>query len=98
MPDPNKLKVLEDLGYVVQGCCGICINGRFVPGANYGSCKVFTYEHAKHGKKQLSVHVSGQCSSDFKVNKKKMDDLTYSGFDRFCDELDFAEKLPEDDA
>jgi hypothetical protein len=95
VPDANKLEVLSDLSYQVQGCCGLCVNGRFAPGIDWGSCKVFTYDHGKHGRRQLSIHRAGVCASDFKINEKKHADLTRSGFDRFLDPLDVAENLNE---
>lgn len=99
MPDPNKLKVLSDLSYQVRGCCGLCQLGRFAPGSDWGSCKAFTYEHAKHGKKDLSVHRAGVCAADFKVNEKKRADMARSGFDQFQDAFEFSESAgkPEEE-
>jgi hypothetical protein len=96
MPDPNKLEVLSDLGYVVQGSCGLCVNALFAPGLDWGSCKAFSYEHAKHGKRKLSIHRAGTCASDFKVNEKKKADLARSGFDRFLDPHAFTEQIEDD--
>lgn len=81
MPDPNKLKVLRSLPYNVQACCGLCQNGRFPPGLDWGSCVAFTYEHQKHGEKKLSVHRAGVCPH-FEINAKKKADLERSGFDQ----------------
>lgn len=92
MPDQNKLDTLADLSYVVRGCCGLCVNALFAPGLDWGSCKAFSYEHAKHGKRKLSVHRAGVCASDFQVLEKKKADLERSGFDRFLDGFEFADK------
>ena len=47
MPDPNKLKVLDEVNYRVQPCCRICQHGRFAPSSDYGQCSILTYEHEK---------------------------------------------------
>ena len=93
MPDPSKLKVLEDLGYHILGSCGICENGTFACGSNWGTCKVFTYDHAKHGQRKLTIHRAGSCASDFKPHQVDVRSLARSGFDKFCDELAFSEKI-----
>ena len=98
MPDPDKLKVLSDLSYQVQGCCGLCVNALFAPGLDWGSCKAFSYEHAKHGKRKLSVHRAGVCASNFRVNEKKRADLQRSGFWQLRDKFAFSETLSEAEA
>jgi hypothetical protein len=95
MPDQNKLAVLSDLSYEVQGCCGLCTNALFAPGLDWGLCKAFSYVHAKHGKRKLSVHRAGVCASDFQVSEKKKADLARSGFDQFCDPHAFSEKIAD---
>jgi hypothetical protein len=106
MPDPKKLEVLTDLSYSIQSCCGICRNGRFVPGTDWGKCAVFTYEPegaastSKTGIRlgiPLSVHRAGRCASEFKVDEQRKADLARSGFDRFCDLHAFTEAVPFDE-
>ena len=92
MPDPNKLAFLADLCYEVRACCGLCKNGRFAPGLDWGSCVAFTYEHEKHGQRKLSVHRAGVCGSDFQLNDKKKADMQRSGIDAFFESL--MEGLP----
>lgn len=88
MPDPNKLEGLREIAYRVQPSCFTCKQGIFIPGSNFGSCKLFYYEHRKHAGKPrpLSIHVTGRCSS-FKFNEKKKADLERSGFLEFVEEL-----------
>lgn len=79
MPDENKLKKLTEIGYRLQSSCGLCKHGRFSPSLDWGSCKQHTYEHLKHGKKDLSVHRAGHCDK-FEFNAKKKADVARSGF------------------
>ena len=95
MPDPNKLKVLSDLSYQIRSCCGLCMNGRFAPGSDFGQCAAVTYDHAKHGPKKLSVHRAGVCASDFKVMAARKATIARSGFDRFLDKFEFSESLKD---
>lgn len=85
MPDPNKLKVLAEVGYRVQPCCRICKHARFAPASDYGKCMILTYEHGKHTgtARQLTVHQAGRCSSGFEWNETKKANVDRSGFDKF---------------
>jgi len=86
VPDPDKIKVLRTIGYKVLEVCGQCKHGRFVPGSNFGTCMVHKYTHAKHGQRNLSVHVAGRCGTDdFSWNEKKVADVERSGFMEFWD-------------
>lgn len=59
----NKRKKLLDISYSIPLCCGLCSNGIFVKGNDFGTCSIYQYEHLKHtGKpRQLSVHKFGSC-------------------------------------
>lgn len=63
--DKNKLKVLQDIEYQVKRTCGTCINASIKPATDWGTCKIWTYEHLKHTEErsQLSINRYGQCSS-----------------------------------
>jgi hypothetical protein len=61
--DSNKLKVLQEVGYRINRCCGLCKYGWF-PKTDWGTCEVWKYEHEKHSdaSRQLSIHKLGVCS------------------------------------
>jgi hypothetical protein len=61
--DANKLKVLQDIGYVIQEVCGLCRHGRFNYSQLFGACTIRTYGHLKHSApaKDLSVSRYGWC-------------------------------------
>jgi hypothetical protein len=84
MPDPKKLEVLAENGYRVARSCGICANGKFRDGSDWGTCAVITYEHQKHGTRQLTINKAGACDGDgFSPSERAKDDLARSGFDVF---------------
>lgn len=60
--DANKLKVLREVKYRLQKCCGLCTHGWF-PKDDWGTCEAHTYEHQKHteGNRRLSIHKYGSC-------------------------------------
>lgn len=64
--DRNKLSKLLEIGYELRNTCGNCVYGEFrVPGADWGTCANWTYDHLKHSEsqRQLSIHKSGHCSA-----------------------------------
>lgn len=63
--DPNKLKVLKEIGYEVRPGCGLCKNGNFRGGDYWGTCLIYTYDHEKHSgpPRALSIHKFGACPS-----------------------------------
>jgi len=85
MPDLNKLQRLSDICYTVQPCCGVCHYGDFIEGSVWGKCKVESYEHEKHGTKNLSVHWAGKCGGRFVMSTVHLERLRQSGFDRFLE-------------
>jgi len=60
--DQNKLKKLHDIGYKINGCCGICAHANSF-NDDWTTCKVHTYNHLKHTDevRQLSVFIFGSC-------------------------------------
>jgi hypothetical protein len=68
--DENKKKRLEEIGYEINPCCGLCMYGKF-KGTMFGDCTKHSYVHLKHSadKKNLSINVYGVCE-DFEYDKK----------------------------
>lgn len=69
--DQNKLKVLKDIEYKIQECCGLCAYGTFKPGTSFGTCSVQTYDHLKHTgpERNLSINRYGKCFTFKLVNE-----------------------------
>lgn len=84
--DANKRKVLIDIGYKIQPCCGLCKHSVF-PNGNWGGCNIQTYDHLKHSdsRRQLSIHKFGTCPK-FELDEIKKADL--GKFDEFGPESD----------
>lgn len=63
--DANKLKKLQEIGYKVHPCCGLCKHGKFRPNNDFGDCTIQGYKHLKHTaeSKPLSVVRLGGCPS-----------------------------------
>jgi hypothetical protein len=61
--DANKLLVLQEIGYRIPGACSLCQHAAISPGQDWGTCGLYTYEHAKHTgpPRQLSIHRYGRC-------------------------------------
>lgn len=81
MPDPNKLKVLKEAGYIVRPSCDSCEH--FIIGTNkWGTCGVIKYQHSKHtgDPRNASVRRDGWCP---KYNCVSSTDLEISGFEIF---------------
>lgn len=70
--DNNKEQKLKDIGYKIYKTCGLCKHAKFNDGSQFGVCTLFKYRHLKHTgeERELSVHVSGGCSS-FTLNTDK---------------------------
>jgi len=68
--DENKLAKLQEIGYEIKKCCGLC--SQFKPtvrGNIFGFCYDQVYTHLKHGdERYLSVNCFGVCSK-FKMNR-----------------------------
>jgi len=81
--DNNKLKVLQELPYVIQRCCGLCKFGTFPGlGSNWGTCKENSYEHQKHSdaNRQLSINKFGSCPK-FEADSYQVTSLAkFAGF------------------
>lgn len=62
--DRNKRAKLEEIGYVIRPCCGLCCFGDFPDGRPFGSCCEHEYHHQKHKFpiRPLSIHRAGYCS------------------------------------
>ena len=78
--DQNKLKVLREIDYKLNKCCGNCQHSSFRGGSLFGICKVNEYVHLKHTgeKRQLSVNYFGECEkySIEKVFEKQLESWT----------------------
>ena len=61
--DANKLMKLQDIGYTIHRCCGLCQHGVFAGKADFGTCALLTYDHLKHteANRQLSINRYGVC-------------------------------------
>jgi len=69
--DENKKKKLEEIGYEIQKCCGLCDYGFFRDDYDWGTCGRHTYVHKKHkSRRQLSIHRTGLC---FRFRRKVID-------------------------
>lgn len=70
--DANKLKVLKEIEYEVQECCGLCVHSDIRPTSLWGVCTIHEYTHEKHTgePRDLSVHFVGRCDS-FAICEKK---------------------------
>jgi hypothetical protein len=83
MPDQNKLKKLNEIGYQIRPTCGICRFAEFKDKSDWGACfyEGHTYQHEKHvgAPRRLSIHRSGYCPS-FEGKPEINADLAKSGF------------------
>jgi len=62
MPDPAKFAALEQAGFQLQKCCGLCT--AFKPGLDqWGTCSKIPYKHEKHSgaERSASVPTWGGC-------------------------------------
>jgi hypothetical protein len=61
--DDNKRIKLKEIGYTINGCCGLCTHSFFRHGSDWGDCQKFDYDHKKHTatSKPLSIHRYGSC-------------------------------------
>ena len=79
--DENKLKVLQELPYVIKRTCGTCKFCRPTH-SPYGftTCMKHSYSHLKHSQKlrELSVNVSGCCG-----DHKWKEDINLGSFSSF---------------
>jgi len=68
--DENKLKKLNEVGYAVNECCGLCKHGMFAGRSDFGTCAIKTYDHLKHtgSDRQLSINRYGACASGFELS------------------------------
>lgn len=79
--DANKLVVLREIRYRIVEVCGRCEHSEIAPGADWGTCRRFTYRHEKHAgaERDLSVHRMGVCP----VFEPRSGALHLGGFDEF---------------
>jgi hypothetical protein len=93
MPDKEKMRRLDLVGYRVLPTCGLCEHASIPQGRVWGSCARHAYQHETHTgpARPLSVHASGSCSA-FRLAEPRRIDLEASGFDRL---LDFREAPAE---
>ena len=73
--DVNKLKVLQEIGYVIKPSCMTCIHGQFK--GTWGTCAAKQYDHLKHSdsRRQLSIHMLGVCKDGYEADEVKINDL-----------------------
>lgn len=86
--DNNKLKKLEQEGYIIHPCCNFCVHSYFATNSEFGVCQKHTYKHLKHvgEDRQLSISRFGLCDYDFELDNNKLMKLnTYDQF--FYEEL-----------
>lgn len=78
--DKNKLKVLQDIDYKINRCCGVCKHGDFGYLNDWGTCSIQQYSHLKHSgeNRQLSINVFGSCDK-FELNET----YDFGGFKEF---------------
>lgn len=60
--DANKQEALDQIGYEIPACCGLCRFGQF-PQNDWGTCDLHSYTHLKHSgpDRRLSVYRFGLC-------------------------------------
>jgi len=75
--DANKAKVLSEIDYAVQKCCGLCKYSHISLGG-WGVCNLHKYKHNKHTgeERQLSVNQFGYCDK-FELDEEKASDLHF---------------------
>ncbi|OHD21606.1 MAG: hypothetical protein A2Y38_02170 [Spirochaetes bacterium GWB1_59_5] len=63
MPDANKLAKLLEVGYCIPITCGLCNFGVFAQGQDWGTCRLYQYEHLKHTgpARDVSIIRFGSC-------------------------------------
>jgi hypothetical protein len=96
MADANKFKKLEEIGYSIHPCCGLCRYGDFANAiALWGYCGRHTYQHGKHTEESrpLGVHRLGCCSRGFTLNKEGAAAVLQSYLDLLRAEGDFEALL-----
>lgn len=82
--DQNKRKTLDDIGYVIRRTCQVCVFSTFPTASSmWGNCIKHSYEHEKHGTRELSIHRSGLCF-DYTSGASKFAEL--GGFAELIDE------------
>ena len=83
--DKAKLKVLQELPYVIQQTCSNCCFSTFPSEDDWGTCMKFQYSHEKHSEelRDLSINKSGHCP-DYLMDKVKQHQL--GGFAAFLKE------------
>ena len=50
--DENKRKVLNEIGYRVGSCCGLCQHARPFNREGFSTCTIHGYSHLKHSPKR----------------------------------------------
>jgi hypothetical protein len=83
--DSGKLAKLKDVKWRAARCCATCVNGKFSPGKDWGTCGLDanTYEHNKHKRlHELPAHVLAVCDyyyeDKFEGAVKKLNDFLSS--------------------
>lgn len=87
--DANKLAKLQEIGYEVKKCCGLC--SQFKPtsrGNIFGFCYDWTYTHLKHkDERYLGVSCFGVCP-EFEPNQGFLTQL--HGFAELMEDTDLT--------
>lgn len=86
MPDANKLKVLQNAGYVVKPTCATCVHREAFYDHPWTTCNLLTYEHQKHTgePRGVSIFKTGWCKFH-EWSKEILEDLQTSGFLKFVE-------------
>lgn len=60
--DANKAARLRQIGYQITAC-GTCAHSDIDPPSEWGTCRLFTYQHEKHTgpERPLSINRHGTC-------------------------------------
>lgn len=91
MPDPLKLAVLRDAGYVQRDTCRVCKHIELPvgwAGGLWASCALTPSAHEKHTDGgRLSVTTTGWCPK-FEMSQRYAEGLARSGFDVFKEKTD----------
>lgn len=70
--DKSKSKKLQEIGYKINRCCGLC-KYAILSLDGWGTCVNHTYQHEKHTgeERDLSINQFGYCTS-FELEESKV--------------------------
>lgn len=65
--DESKKKKLEDIGYQVFKCCGLCKHAEFKNSSKFGDCLKNEYKHQKHVAPSKNLSISFELEETSKL-------------------------------